>query len=203
MSHPADSRDPWRLYEEFAARFDGERGRNVGEEAYLRIVADRLPPDAEVLDLGCGAGEPIARFFVEKGYAVTGVDAAPAMIALCRSRFPDAEWRVADMRALSPDRRFGAIIAWDSFFHLRAVEQRAMFPRFHGHAAPGCMLLFTSGPAAGEAIGDLYGRKLYHASLDAAEYRALLDANGFDIIVHRVEDPKCGGHTVWLAERQA
>ncbi len=38
------------------------------------------------------------------------------------------------------------------------ADQRAMFPVFGDHAAPGAALLFTSGPAAGEAIGDLYGR---------------------------------------------
>jgi hypothetical protein len=62
------------------------------------------------------------------------------------------------------------------------------------------VLLFTSGPAHGEAIGSFGGEALYHASLDEAEYRALLDANGFDVVDHRIEDPECGGHTVWLAQ---
>ena len=60
--------------------------------------------------------------------------------------------------------------------------------------------MFTSGPAHGEAIGSYRGEPLYHASLDAAEYRALFSANGFDVVAHVVEDPDCGGHTVWLAQ---
>jgi hypothetical protein len=66
--------------------------------------------------------------------------------------------------------------------------------------APRGLLLFTSGPSHGEAIGNLYGRPLYHASLDAEEYRSLLDANGFEVLRHTVEDPECGRHTVWLAQ---
>jgi hypothetical protein len=27
----------------------------------------------------------------------------------------------------------------------------------------------------------------------------LLDDHGFDVVTHVVEDPQCGGHTVWLA----
>jgi trans-aconitate methyltransferase len=184
----------------FAEAFDRDRARNVGEERYMRMVAARLPRGGEVLDVGCGAGEPVARFFIERGYLLTGVDAAAAMIALSRARFPAATWCVQDMRALALGRRFDAIVAWDSFFHLRQDEQRAMFPRFRDHAACGAALLFTSGPSAGEAIGELYGHDLFHASLDAEEYRALLDENGFDVVVHRVEDPDCGGHTVWLTE---
>jgi hypothetical protein len=51
-------------------------------------------------------------------------------------------------------------------------------------------------------MGVLQGEPLYHASLDASEYRALLDANGFDVVAHAVEDPGSGGHTVWLAQRR-
>jgi hypothetical protein len=59
--------------------------------------------------------------------------------------------------------------------------------------------MFTSGPSHGEAIGTLEGEPLYHASLDPAEYRELLDTHGFDVVRHVAEDPECGGHTVWLA----
>ena len=51
-----------------------------------------------------------------------------------------------------------------------------MFGRGKRHVDPGGPLLFTSGPSAGVAMGTLEGDPLYHASLDAAEYRALLDA---------------------------
>jgi hypothetical protein len=111
-------------------------------------------------------------------------------------------WLVRDMRNLSLGQRFDAIIAWDSFFHLRPDDQRAMFRVFRDHAGEGASLLFTSGPDAGEAIGSLYGRDLYHASLSAAEYRELLQRHGFEELLHRVEDAECGGHTVWLAGKR-
>jgi hypothetical protein len=76
-----------------------------------------------------------------------------------------------------------------------------MFPVFARHAAPGATLLFTSGPKAGESIGDLYGNALFHASLDPEEYRNLLSEAGFTVLRYRPEDPDCGGHTVWLARR--
>ena len=45
------------------------------------------------------------------------------------------------------------------------------------------------------------GEPLYHASLDDAEYRALLAAYGFEVMAHVAENPACGRHTVWLARR--
>lgn len=189
------------IYEANAAAFDRDRGRQLMEAGYLDAILRRLPPGGRsVLDLGCGAGEPIARYLIDNDCRVTGVDAAPAMIDLCKVRFPDMAWMVGDMRSLALGQRFGAVIAWDSFFHLSANAQRGMFPIFREHVAPRGLLLFTSGPEHGEAIGVLYGQPLYHASLAADEYRCLLARNGFEVVQHAVEDPACGGHTVWLAQ---
>ena len=124
------------------------------------------------------------------------------MIELCRARLPEHEWRVADMRQLSLGLAFDGVLAWDSFFHLSPNDQRSMFPVFAHHAAPGAALMFTSGPSSGEAIGSFEGEPLYHSSLDAADYRDLLAQNGFALVAHKAEDPDCGGHTVWLAQRR-
>jgi len=75
-----------------------------------------------------------------------------------------------------------------------------MFPIFKAHAASNAALMFTSGPSHGEAIGTYQGEPLYHGSLNEAEYRSLLNANGFDVLSHMVEDPTCGRHTIWLAQ---
>lgn len=192
--------DVWRFYERFAHRFDLDRGKSLMERPYLDAITSNVRPGAPLLDLGCGTGEPIARHLIESGYNVTGVDAAPAMIAICRQRFPENTWIEADMRTLTLDRRYDAIIAWDSFFHLDQDEQRAMFPIFQRHIAPRGLLLFTSGPGASKAIGKLYGADLFHASLVSDEYRRLLASSGFQVLRHAVEDPDCGGHTVWLAQ---
>jgi hypothetical protein len=91
-------------------------------------------------------------------------------------------------------------MAWHSFFHLTPDDQRAMFPVFARHAAPGAALMFTSGPEHGERVGDYRGDPLYHASLAPAEYEALLAANGFRLLSYVPEDRTCGGATVWLAK---
>ncbi len=189
------------IYEANAAAFDHDRGRSLMEKAYLdELLAHLDASRRRVLDVGCGAGDPIARYLIEHGCRITGVDGAAAMIDICAQKFPGMDWRVGDMRHLDLGQRFDAIIAWDSFFHLTAEEQRGMFPIFARHIAPRGLLLFTSGPAHGEAIGELYGSALYHASLSAQEYRSLLARSGFGVLRHVVEDPDCGRHTVWLAQ---
>lgn len=188
------------LYERHALAFDADRGRTSMEQGWLDRMLGLLRAKPTVLDIGCGMGEPIARYVLQSGFRVVGIDSSPSLIALCQARYPAAEWRVGDMRQLDLGRRFEGLIAWDSFFHLEAADQRAMFPRFAAHALPGAPLLFTSGPAHGESIGEYCGEPLYHASLDPAEYRQLLSAHGFRVVSHLAQDPECGGHTVWLAD---
>lgn len=190
-----------QLYERHAATYDGLRGKALFERPWLDRFRALLKPGGSILDIGCGSGEPIARHLIAEGHAITGVDSAPAMIALCEARFPAHRWQVADMRRLALGRRFDGLIAWDSFFHLTPQDQRGMFPVFAEHAVPGAALMFTSGPSHGEAIGTFEGEPLYHGSLDPEEYRSLLAENGFAVAAHAVEDQNCGGHTIWLARR--
>ena len=148
--------DVHHLYERFAREYDRDRGRALMERSYLDEMLEHLGERPRILDLGCGSGEPIARFFIEKGCELTGVDAAPAMVVLCRQRFPDAHWLVADMRSLDLESRFDGIVAWDSFFHLGPDDQRCMFDVFQDshHAArpPAVHLRTPSGRSDGRLL---------------------------------------------------
>jgi SAM-dependent methyltransferase len=190
-------------YEKHSRDWDADR-RNSGWNDKVwhdRFIA-ALPNGATVLDLGCGSGSPVALHMVERGLHVTGVDASPTLISLCRDRLPNQEWLVADMRSLALGRQFAGVLAWDSFFHLKPDDQRGMFKVFAAHAARSAILMFNTGPAQGEGIGCYRGAPLYHASLDAAEYETLLTGSGFQVVAHVVEDRQAGGRTVWLARSQ-
>ncbi len=187
------------LYERNAKAWDEDRSRALVEDVWLCRFSDLLPSNAYVLDIGCGGGEPIADYLIAQGCNVTGIDASPSMISICKKRFLHSNWLTADMRKLSLGRTFNGMIAWNSFFHLCREDQRKMFPIFRQHAAPDAALIFTSGAEDGEAIGKLRNEPLYHASLSNTEYCDLLDQNGFDVIKHVNDDPACCGFTVWLA----
>ena len=191
------------LYERHALAFDSDRGRALQERAWLDRFLACVPPGGTVLDLGCGMAEPIGAYVVGAGRRLVGVDTSPTLVGLARARYPDHEWLVGDMRALALGRCFDGILAWDSFFHLPSGDQRGMFARFAAHARSGAPLMFTSGTSAGEAIGEYQGEPLYHASLAPDDYGHLLQAHGFVVRAHVVEDPACGCHTVWLATRAA
>jgi 2-polyprenyl-3-methyl-5-hydroxy-6-metoxy-1,4-benzoquinol methylase len=186
-------------YERHALSWDADR-RAAGwtDKPCIDRFLQSLQAGADVLDLGCGGGSPVALHMVSHGVRVTGVDSSPTLISLCRARMPGHPWIVADMRSLDLGRRFDGILAWDSFFHLRHEDQQSMFDVFGAHAAPGAMLMFNAGPTRGEAMGTYRGDALYHASLAASDYERLLADAGFELIEHSLGEP-IGGRTFWLA----
>jgi 2-polyprenyl-3-methyl-5-hydroxy-6-metoxy-1,4-benzoquinol methylase len=179
-----------------------ERERSgFAERTWIERLTLPLPRGAAILDLGCGGGEPIARYLVDHGFTITGVDNAATMIDLARTRFPRQRWLQADMRKLVLDDRFEGAVAWNSLFHLPRDDQDAMIVRIASWLKPGGRLLFNTGPAQGEAAGTTRGDPPWHASLDPAACRAAFTRAGLVEMAHVAEDPACGGQTVWLARK--
>lgn len=189
------------VYDRQAEVYDKARSRSFFEARWLATFGDALPRGAKVLDLGCGAGEPIAAWLIGEGFRVTGADFSEGMLAIARARWPDGDWRVADMRNLDLDETFDGIVGWDSFFHLTPDEQRATIPRLAAHLAPEGRLMVTVGHKAGEVSGTVGAETVYHASLSPAEYARCLEDAGLAMTAFMAEDPRTDFHTVLMARK--
>ncbi|MBD3678997.1 MAG: class I SAM-dependent methyltransferase [Rhodobacteraceae bacterium] len=197
-ARPEDTRD---IYERKAALYDAQRSRALFEARWLARFAACLPAGGRVLDLGCGAGEPIASWFIAEGFDLTGVDFSSAMLDIARTRWPQGDWRQADMRDLDLGESFDGIIAWNSFFHLTREEQTDAIARMARHLKAGGSLLLTVGPRAGEAQGEVAGEPVYHASLSPADYATCLEQNGMILTGFLSEDAETDRHTVLMARK--
>ena len=190
------------IYKKHARAWTELRGDFLYEKAWLDLFLSLIPVHSTLLDLGCGSGKPIADYLIQHNHKITGVDSSDVMIAMAQKNFPKQTWVQADMRTVELDQKFNAILAWDSFFHLTPDDQRQMFAQFAQFSVANTALMFTSGPTVGEAMGDMFGDALYHASLSQDEYRVLLKQYGFNVVKMVANDVECTGHTVWLAQKQ-
>jgi ubiquinone/menaquinone biosynthesis C-methylase UbiE len=187
-------------YNIIADWFFENRTRTLIEKPYLDKLIEITGPGGTVLDVGCGTGVPVMKYLIDEGNQTVGVDGSSRMLEIARKNLPGAEFYQCDMRELALHKTFDAIIAWHSFFHLPFADQPAMFPLFRKHLKNGGVLLFTSGKEQGEAWGMNGGENLFHASLDTARYRELLETNGFTVLQYVEDDPECGFATVWMAQ---
>lgn len=195
-----ERKDVFKVYDIIGERFFENRSQNLMEEKYLELICSLIPKQGNILDLGCGSGKPIFEYFKNRGYQVVGVDASEKILSIARENFPEDEFFLMDMRQLKLEQKFNAIIAWHSFFHLEGKDQEKMFKIFQEQLKPNGVLMFTSGNELAEAWSENYGQDLYHASLSPEQYQELLAAHQFKLIQHSIEDPECGGATVWIAQ---
>jgi SAM-dependent methyltransferase len=96
------------------------------EPLYRAVIEELDPAGLSILDVGCGAGRFLA-LAAAAGAAVTGLDAAPSLLAIARRRVPDAPLLQGDIESLPfDDDTFDVVTGVNSF-------QYATDPR-HAHA---------------------------------------------------------------------
>ena len=191
------------VYERQAAGWDRHRPRGLCERAWLERWLARLPPQPRVLDLGCGAGDPITAYLVERGVQYVGLDAAPAMLAIARRRWPGLTLLQRDMRDLTGLAGFDGVLSWDGSFHLDAAAQRRLIEALGRCVGDRGAVLLTIGDRAGEVLGGVEGEAVYHASLAAEDYREAFLTAGFGEVEIALRDPACGERSLCLAVRPA
>ena len=129
-----------RMAEQYLSTKDPEDGLTLDALAELARI---LPPEATVLDLGCGAGIPATRWLAGR-FTVTGVDLSAKQLELARRNVPGATFLKADMTHLNfvPE-TFDAVIALHSIIHVPRTEHLKLLKDISRWLKPGGAFLAT------------------------------------------------------------
>ena len=176
------------IYDEFAQTYEENRNlfdmSEVLDSFYRRLNVKK----GRLLDLGCGAGEPFAKYFIDRNWTVTGVDFSEQMLAMAAKFVPEMKTICADMREVEfAPHSFEAITAIYSLFHIPNCDHAALFTKFHRWLCPQGKMLFTyatkeyTGSDEFEGYREFLGQQLFysHKTPDALRYD--LENAGFRI----------------------
>lgn len=176
-------------YDRCAADYETARRGTTNPE--LALLMDRLPANAQVLDIGCGAGVPVAQTLAQR-FTVTGVDCSVEQIRRAQSNVPTGRFIQNDIMALDwPAATFDAAVAFYTIFHLPREEHAELLRRLHTWLKPGGYLLATVTYFAEEAYteDDFFGVTMYWSNYGLADYSRLLQELGFTLL-----DTRALGH---------
>jgi SAM-dependent methyltransferase len=192
-----------RIAEGYLARRGDERPER--DRPYLDRVTEGLDGEARVLDLGCGAGIPVAAYLSER-FRVVGLDISRHQLSLARGNVRGGTFLLGDMCSLpfQPE-SFDAVVALYSIFHVPREEHEALLGRVRDVLRPGRRLLATMGKGdweGGETDWLGLGAEMYWSHFGADTNLELMQRAGFRVLASQVEpDTLDGEHLFVLAEK--
>jgi SAM-dependent methyltransferase len=112
--------------------------KGTEQEVEFLVGALGLDPGMRVLDAGCGPGRH-SLALARRGFEVVGVDLSPDFIDLARAEQSSATFEVGDVRDLTYDSEFDAVICLcqGGFGLLGGADDEAVIERFAAAAKPG------------------------------------------------------------------
>jgi predicted TPR repeat methyltransferase len=145
--------------------------------------ADKVIPNGHILDIGCGSGLPLTKYFCERCFRVTGIDVAEEMIAIAKSSVIEgADFIVSDFIDFITNNKFDAILAWDSLWHFPKAKQTSLYSKIGSMLQANGYFLFTHGNADGEHVDTMMGEPFYYSALPEQEIYKQLTENGFEVL---------------------
>jgi SAM-dependent methyltransferase len=184
------------------------RHDSTGEGRYAPWLADltaRLPAGADVLDLGCGCGVPVARSLAAAGHQVTGVDISEVQIERARHLVPVGTFVRADAaQVVFAPASFDAIVCLYALIHLPLADQPPLLRRAAGWLRRAGWLLLIAGHDAWTGTEDNWlggPAPMWWSHADAASYRSWLEEAGLDITAQEFVPEGTGGHALFWARR--
>lgn len=150
---------------------------------WLSKALELIPPGAEVLELGCGAGIPMTAALAD-GRRLTGVDISATQVALARRNVPAATFRQADMTTLDfPASSFDAVVAFYSLTHVPRDEHGTLLERITRWLRPGGVFVASMGvdDDPGGVEQDWLGVDMYFSHFGAKKNRRLVERAGLRI----------------------
>ncbi len=177
------------------------RGQFVNDR-YLERLDDMLERGSRILDLGCGAGRPIDKFFIYRGHKVTGIDISEKQIKLARRNEPRARYAVKDISNLQKEEyQADAIVSFYTILHIPRETHEELFEKINSFLPEGGLVLVTMGSSEWEGIGDFYGVEMYFSHYGPEKNREILERTGFKVILDEIDTSGGEKHQVILARK--
>ena len=192
------------IYDEFAAVYESNRGLFDMSPVLEPFFAGLNREKGRLLDLGCGAGEPFPRYFLDRGWEVYGVDFSKKMLHLAAQYAPGMHTICDDMLDVEfAPAQFDAVTCIYALFHVPRARHPELFAKFHRWLRTGGQVLFTyatqeyTGAAEFEGEKEFMGQRLFYSHGAPDQLRGQLAAAG--LAVRAWDFRAIGGETfLWV-----
>ena len=190
-------------YDTAAENYVTERDQ-FKNDFYLEKLSEILPKGSSVLDIGCGAGIPIDRFLIDKGYKVMGIDISEKMIEFAKKNIPEATYKIEDMMDLQEkEYEVNAVVSFYAIFHTPREDHEKIFNVIGSFLSKGGLILVTMGSNEWEGEKEnFYGVPMWWSHYGTEENKKIIASAGFEILLDEIDTSGNERHQVVFAKKQ-
>ena len=171
-----------------------EKTFHIDPSSFLEPLARRLPPEAFILDVGCGSGRDLL-WMKKQGFEVIGFERSPGLAELARENAGceviEADFETYDFSAIMVD----AVIIVGALVHIPKVRFPEVFKNITSALTENGSVFLTLKEGEGSR-NDSDGRIFYLWQDDKA--RELFESLGFKVCDFSKSLSKTGSGDVWM-----
>lgn len=199
-----------RSYDKIAHKYlDWALSRSSPRLHYLEHLLRILSPGSKVLELGCGAGIPVAQALCQNDNIskIVANDISEVQVQLaegnCQQWKDKIDFVAGDMMSLTfSERELDGVAAIYSIFHLPRMEQIEMIRRIHLWLKPGGILVSNFAAGSSKALGSEGGvdveenpthwsyfeTDMFWSGLGTEETQRMISEAGFELLAADVRN---------------
>jgi cyclopropane fatty-acyl-phospholipid synthase-like methyltransferase len=179
-------------------------GRNLYKnDKYLEKLSSLLTPNSTILDIGCGAGVPVDKYFLSRGHKVIGLDISEKQIELAKRNLPNGKFKVEDMSELK-DKEYSvdAVVSFYAIFHTPRETHGDTLQKISSFLKTNGLLLITMGSSEWEGKeNNFFGGEMYWSHYGKERNRQLVEEAGFAILLDEIDESGREKHQIILARK--
>jgi SAM-dependent methyltransferase len=183
--------DPAKIVEEGYNQMASDYGQWTLSHArpdrnkYTQLIIDQLKSGADLLELGCGPGDPTTRTLAEN-FKVTANDISSSCLELAKKNAPSATLIQSDMTSLEfPANSFDAVVAFYSFHHVPRERYQPLLNDIASWLRPGGKFISAMYPYDVENLVTTegwHGSNMYWSSYGEEKTLELIEAAGLKVL---------------------
>lgn len=189
-------------YDKVTEVYRSDNDNDVTYINWCRRILELRPNSQTALDIGCGCGIPVCKYFSEHGLQTVGIDISPRQIERAKKLAPEATF-LCDDYLRTNDHQYDIITAFYSIIHIDRTLHKQVFEKLYKQLSDGGIAVVTVGHEEWEGYEDnwlgIEGAKMYWSHYAVDKYHEMLNSLNFSLILDEfIPEGNSGHNHLWV-----
>ena len=189
-------------YDKVSEVYQSDDDNNAKRISWCKRILKLRPNSKTALDIGCGCGIPVSKYFSEHGLHTVGIDISQRQIERAKKLAPQATF-ICDDYLRTNHKQYDIITAFYSIIHIDRTLHKRVFEKLYIQLSDSGIAVLTVGHDKWEGYEDNWlgveGAKMYWSHYAVDTYHEMLNTMNFNIILDDfIPEGNSGHNNLWI-----